>query len=112
MTPIAISSLKTASRNMVRLSNRSSKSFFSYTANRPSYTEGDYYNSRYNLNNNSSQSQNQINNNAGGHVENSEMKFVKNSSTSNTSVSDVDETKFVPKVSSYDHVSGSGHNHL
>lgn len=111
MSPTIISSLKTASRNIIKVPNlnKSSKSFISYSAVRKSYTETDYY-AKHALHNQPKQSN--VNNNAGGSVESSEMTFVKNSATSNTSVSDVDETKFVPKVSSDDHVSGSGHNRV
>ncbi|ODQ47935.1 hypothetical protein PICMEDRAFT_71942 [Pichia membranifaciens NRRL Y-2026] len=88
---------------------KTSKSFLSYSAVRNSYTESDYY-SRYALHNQPADAH--VSNNAGGHVENSERTFVNNSAHSQTSVSDVDETKFVPKVSSDDHVSGSGHNKI
>lgn len=111
MTPISISSLNVAARNMMKLAQipKTSKSFLSYSAVRNSYTESDYY-SRYALHNQPADAH--VSNNAGGHVENSERTFVNNSAHSQTSVSDVDETKFVPKVSSDDHVSGSGHNKI
>lgn len=104
---------------MVKLAQipKTSKSFLSYSAVRKSYTESDYY-SRYALHNQpadahvSNNADAHVSNNAGGHVENSERTFVNNSAHSQTSVSDVDETKFVPKVSSDDQVSGSGHNKI
>lgn len=110
MTPITISSLNVAARNMIKLAQvpKTSKSFLSYTAVRSSYTETDYY-SRYALHNQPA-AHTQVSNNAGGHVENSERTFVNNSANSNSGVSDVDDTKFVPKVSSDEDVSGAGHN--
>lgn len=106
MAPITISSLNIAARNMIRFSNvsKTSKVFISYSAPRFSYTEADYY--KYALNNKPQQTN--VSNNAGGHVENSEMTFVKNCATSNSGVSDADDS-FVPSVSSDEHVSGSGH---
>lgn len=109
MTPITISYLNFTTRNMIKLSNVSnvSKSFISYTALRNSHTELDYY-SNHKLHNKPIESN--ISNNAGGKVENSEMKFVENSANSNTSVSD-DEHGFVPKISSNDDsISGFGHS--
>jgi hypothetical protein len=108
MTPISISSLNLAAKHMVKISTVSPKSYMSYTIPRKSYTEQSYYShALYNQPSNS-----QVSNNAGGQVESSEMHFVKNSANSHTSIADVDESKFVPSVSSDSNISGVGHSQV
>lgn len=110
MTPISISSLNVAAKHMMKLSSgvpRNSKSFISYTSARKSYHESNYY-SQHALHNEPIQTS--VSNNAGGQVESSGKHFIKNCSTSNTTVSDVEDGQFVPSVSSDSNVSGNGHS--
>lgn len=111
--PISICSLNNASRNMIRL-NVTSKSHLSYTALRRNAMEQRYYEANHGhqaIFNHQAQTT-KVNNNGGGQVESSNKTFIKNSHTSNTSVSDVDDGTFVPTVSSESNVSGIGHSKI
>lgn len=110
---ITISTLNLAARNMIKLSqvsSKTSKSFISYTATRNSFHEYNYY--KQPVLQNEAADKNTVSSVSGGSVENSEMTFVDNHKHSHSHASeDVDNT-FVPSVSSDEGVSGSGHSRV
>lgn len=112
---ISLIHVNTAAKHMLSFSNlatKTSRSYMSSSVPRLYVHESSYY-AQNALHNKPVDTH--VHNNAGGAVENSEMKFVKNAKyySDHPEHHDQHDKDFVPQVSSHnDNVSGIGHNQL